>query len=58
MIPAPGWTGKTGDGLDVNVLVLDWINPKPGVALQALTLSSAGRGANPTLLGLTLIGGR
>lgn len=58
MIPAPGWTGKTGDGLDVNVLVLDWTNPKPGVAIQALTLSSAGRGANPTLLGLTLIGGR
>ncbi|WP_034353115.1 beta-N-acetylhexosaminidase [Deinococcus phoenicis] len=57
MIAAPGWTGKTRDGLDVNVPVLEWKNPKPGVAIQSVTLISEGKGANPTLIGLTLIGG-
>lgn len=56
MIVAPGWTGKTRDGLDVNVPVLEWTNPKPGVAIQSVTLISEGKGANPTLIGLTLIG--
>ncbi|GMA16653.1 glycoside hydrolase [Deinococcus metallilatus] len=57
MISAPGWVGKTRDGLDINVPVLEWTNPKPGVVIQSVTLVSEGKGANPTLLGLTLIGG-
>ncbi|BDP41665.1 hypothetical protein DAETH_16340 [Deinococcus aetherius] len=57
MIAAPGWAGKTRDGLDVNVPVLEWANPKPNVAIQSVTLVSEGKGANPTLIGLTLIGG-
>lgn len=58
MIPAPGWTGKTRDGLDVNATVLEWTNPKPGLAIQSVTVVSEGKGANPTLLGLTLLGGK
>lgn len=57
MIPAPGWTGKTKDGLDVNVLVLEWVNPKPALVIKSVTLYSEGKSANPTLIGLTLIGG-
>ncbi|WP_272976428.1 beta-N-acetylhexosaminidase [Deinococcus geothermalis] len=57
MIVSPGWVGKTRDGLDVNVPILEWTNPKPGVAIQSVTLISEGKGANPTLLGLTLLGG-
>ncbi|WP_034384466.1 beta-N-acetylhexosaminidase [Deinococcus sp. YIM 77859] len=57
MIPAPGWVGQTREGLDVNVPVLEWANPKPGVVIQSVSLVSEGKGANPTLIGLTLIGG-
>lgn len=57
MIVSPGWVGQTRDGLDVNVPVLEWTNPKPGVAIQSVTLVSEGKAANPTLIGLTLIGG-
>lgn len=57
MIVSPGWVGKTRDGLDVNVPILEWTNPKPGVAIQSVTLISEGKSANPTLLGLTLLGG-
>lgn len=58
MVPAPGWIGKTGDGLDVNVLVLEWTNPRPELVIRSVTLVSEGRAANPTLLGLSIIGGR
>ncbi|MFC4425359.1 beta-N-acetylhexosaminidase [Deinococcus navajonensis] len=56
MVSFPAWTGQTDGGLDINVTALEWPNPKPGVALQSVTLVSEGKGANPTLLGLTLIG--
>ncbi|MDV6374924.1 glycoside hydrolase family 20 zincin-like fold domain-containing protein [Deinococcus arenicola] len=56
MIPAPGWAGKTADGLEVNVPVLEWKNPKPGMVIKSVTLVSEGLNANPTLIGLTLIG--
>ncbi|MFC4639354.1 beta-N-acetylhexosaminidase [Deinococcus hohokamensis] len=56
MVSAPAWSGQTADGLDVNVTALEWPNPKPGVAIQSVTLVSEGKGGNPTLLGLTLIG--
>ncbi len=58
MVAAPGWTGQTRDGLDVNVPVLEWVNPKPGVAIKSVTLVSEGKNANPVLIGLTLIGGK
>ncbi|OLV16345.1 glycoside hydrolase family 20 zincin-like fold domain-containing protein [Deinococcus marmoris] len=58
MIPAPGWAGQTADGLEVNIPVLEWKNPKPSVVIRSITLVSEGRNANPTLLGLTLIGGQ
>ncbi|WP_081995058.1 beta-N-acetylhexosaminidase [Deinococcus radiopugnans] len=57
MIPAPGWAGQTADGLAVNVPILEWKNPKPGVVIRNITLVSEGKNANPTLIGLTLIGG-
>lgn len=57
MIPAPAWNGKTRDGLDVNVLTLEWTNPKPNLIIKSITLVSEGKSANPTLIGLTLIGG-
>lgn len=57
MVMAPGWTGKTRDGLDVNVPVFEWVNPKPNVVIKSITLQSNGGAANPTLIGLTLIGG-
>ncbi len=56
MIPAPGWVGQTADGLDVNVPVLEWTNPRPGSVIRRVTLISEGGNANPTLIGLTLIG--
>ncbi|ACO45909.1 beta-N-acetylhexosaminidase [Deinococcus deserti] len=58
MITAPAWSGQTQNGLDVNVTLLEWPNPKPDLTIQSVTLISAGKGANPTLLGLTLIGSR
>ncbi len=57
MIPAPGWTGQTADGLEVNLPVLEWKNPRPTVTITSVTLVSEGKNANPTLIGLTLIGG-
>lgn len=57
MIPAPGWAGQTADGLAVNVPILEWKNPKPGVVIRNITLVSEGKNANPALIGLTLIGG-
>lgn len=56
MIPAPAWTGKTGDGLDVNLTALEWINPRPDTVIRRVTLVSGGGNANPALLGLTLLG--
>ncbi|WP_245556479.1 glycoside hydrolase family 20 zincin-like fold domain-containing protein [Deinococcus aquatilis] len=56
MIPAPAWAGKTRDGLEVAVPVLDWINPKPDKVISSVTLVSEGKNANLTLIGLTLIG--
>ena len=56
MVLAPGWVGKTRDGLDVNVPILEWVNPKPEVVIKSITLVSEGKAANPTLIGLTLIG--
>uniref|UniRef100_UPI0025E58D06 family 20 glycosylhydrolase n=1 Tax=Deinococcus sp. TaxID=47478 RepID=UPI0025E58D06 len=56
MVQSPGWRGKTSDGLDVNLGVLDWVNPKPEQAIKSVTLVSEGKNANPTLIGLTLIG--
>lgn len=56
MIPAPAWAGKTKDGLEVAVPVLDWINPKPDKVISSVTLVSEGKNANLTLIGLTLIG--
>ncbi|MDB5045795.1 MAG: glycoside hydrolase [Deinococcus sp.] len=56
MIPAPAWTGKTRDGLEVAVPVLDWVNPRPDKVISSVTLVSEGKNANLTLIGLTLIG--
>ncbi|RJF73575.1 glycoside hydrolase [Deinococcus cavernae] len=58
MVMAPGWVGQTKDGLDVNVPIFEWVNPKPGVTIRSITLISEGKAANPTLIGLTLIGGQ
>ena len=57
MVAAPVWTGQTRDGLDVGLTALEWTNPRPGAAVTSVTLVSEGRGANPILLGLTLLGG-
>lgn len=57
MILAPGWVGQTRDGLGVNVPILEWVNPKPNVEIKSITLVSEGKNANPTLIGLTLLGG-
>ncbi len=56
MILTPAWAGKTKDGLDVAIQVLEWVNPKPNLLIKSVTLFSEGKSANPTLLGLTLIG--
>lgn len=56
LVLAPGWTGQTGAGLDVNVPVLEWVNPRPELTIQSVTLISEGKGANPTLIGMTLLG--
>ncbi|THF70054.1 glycoside hydrolase [Deinococcus sp. Arct2-2] len=56
MIPAPAWAGKTKDGLEVAVPVLDWVNPKPDKVISSVTVVSEGKNANLTLIGLTLIG--
>lgn len=56
MVQAPAWSGKTRDGLDVAVSVLEWTNPRPDVPIQSVTLVSEGKNANPTLLGLTVLG--
>lgn len=56
MVPAPGWSGQTRDGLAVAVPVLEWPNPRPEAVIKSVTLVSEGKGANPALLGLTLIG--
>lgn len=58
MVAAPAWTGQTRDGMDVGLSVLEWANPKPGVGIESVTLVSEGLGANPILLGLTLLGGQ
>lgn len=58
MIQAPGFSGQTRDGLAVNVPVLEWANPKPDTVIRSVTLVSDGKNANPTLIGLTLIGDR
>lgn len=58
MVAAPVWTGQTRDGLDVGLSALEWTNPKPGVGIASVTLVSEGKGANPVLLGLTLLGGQ
>lgn len=55
MIPAPAWTGKTKDGLDVNLTTLSWNNPRPDVAVKSVTLVSDGTGASLALLGLTAV---
>ncbi|AWN21864.1 glycoside hydrolase [Deinococcus irradiatisoli] len=55
MVQAPGWRGQTAEGLDVNLGVLDWVNPKPDQVIKSVTLISEGKGGNPTLIGLTLI---
>jgi hypothetical protein len=51
----PVWRGKTKSGLDINVVVMTWANPKPSLAIQSIVLESAGLQSNPTLLGLTLL---
>jgi hypothetical protein len=58
MILAPGFSGQTRDGLAVNVPVLEWTNPKPDTVIRSVTLVSDGKNANPTLIGLTVIGDR
>jgi hexosaminidase len=55
MVPAPAWTGKTKDGLDVNLTTLSWTNPRPDVAVKSVTLVSDGTGASLALLGLTTV---
>lgn len=57
MVTAPGWVGQTRDGLEVNIPIFEWVNPKPNVLIKSITLFSEGKAANPTLIGLTLIGG-
>ncbi len=58
MVQAPVWNGQTKDGLDVALSVLEWHNPKPNQVIKSVTLVSEGGAANPTLLGLTLLGSR
>ncbi|GAA0521779.1 beta-N-acetylhexosaminidase [Deinococcus depolymerans] len=55
MIPAPVWAGRTGDGLDVNLTALEWVNPRPGVAIRSVRAVSGGGNANLALLGLTVL---
>ncbi len=57
MIAEPAWRGQTKDGLDVAVSTFVWTNPNPGKVVRSVTVVSDGKAANPTLLGLTLIGG-
>lgn len=57
MVQAPVWFGQTKEGLDVALGVLEWRNPMPDKTIKRVTLVSEGKGANPTLLGLTLLGG-
>ncbi|AZI43891.1 glycoside hydrolase [Deinococcus psychrotolerans] len=56
MVQAPGWRGQTKDGLAVNLGVLDWVNPKPDQVIKTVTLISESKQANPTLVGLTVVG--
>ncbi len=56
MIPAPGFSGRTANGLEVAVPVLEWTNPRPAAVIRSVTMVSEGKNANPTLIGLTLIG--
>jgi hexosaminidase len=51
----PVWYGKTKDGLNVNLVVTTWQNPKPGVPIARIVFESAGLQSNPTLIGLTLL---
>ena len=51
----PVWRGQTKSGLDINVVVMTWVNPKPSLAIKSIVLESAGLQSNPTLLGLTLL---
>ncbi len=51
----PVWSGKTKDGLEINVVVMPWTNPKPSIAIKSIILESAGLQSNPTLIGLTLL---
>ncbi len=51
----PVWRGQTKSGLDINVVVMTWANPKPSLAIKSIVLESAGLQSNPTLLGLTLL---
>ena len=57
MIPAPAWTGKTRDGLDVNLTTLSWTNPRPEAEVRSVTLVSDGTGAALALLGLSVTEG-
>lgn len=56
MVQAPAWRGQTKDGLDVALGVLEWQNPNPDMAISSVTYISEGKSANPTLLGLTILG--
>jgi hexosaminidase len=51
----PVWYGKTKEGLNVNLVVTTWQNPKPTVPLARIVFDSAGLQSNPTLIGLTLL---
>jgi hexosaminidase len=51
----PVWRGQTKSGLDINVVVMTWQNPKPNLVIKNIVLESAGLQSNPTLIGLTLL---
>jgi hexosaminidase len=51
----PVWYGKTKEGLNVNLVVTTWQNPKPKLPIARIIFESAGLQSNPTLIGLTLL---
>jgi hypothetical protein len=53
----PLWQGKTARGEDVTLYGLEWINPKPEVALAAVCVAAVETGTSASLLvaGITMV---
>jgi hypothetical protein len=55
LVYGQAWRGNTTDDLEVQLNSWVIINPKPDVTIQSIAFESAGLGANPVLLGMTLL---